>query len=344
MTTIAFAGGGTGGHLTPAIAIAERLPASVRPLFIGCGRPIERAMLSDVASRYRPLSDDAGRGGRTPFQRLQRQRTAVREAANILHSESVAAVVGLGGYASVPTVMAAAKLGLPITLLEQNAVAGRATELLAPLARRVLASMPLIDPISRTEVVGNPVRASLLAVPAIPSAPSILVLGGSQGAAALNRTLPPLLTGCEVVHQCGRGSDDETEAAYGESPATVVELIDDMPAALANASIVISRAGATTLAELAVTRRPTILIPYPGSVRDHQDTNAAWARRHGGVDVVRESDLAAELPGILAPLLRDARLRNWRSQQIARIARPDAADDCVSYLLRDLGTSRRHAA
>ena len=350
MTDIVFAGGGTGGHLMPALAMIERLPAGVRPHLISCGRPIEQTIMA-VHSRsrdttYHVLPHDAGRAGKSRFERFGNLRAAERAAARLLRSIRPGAVVGVGGYASIPTVRAAARLHIPITLLEQNAVPGRATELLAPLARQVLTSLPLTRPLPRSRCVGNPTRAAFARVSRTDTR-TLLVLGGSQGADTLNRMLPPQLasldlTGWTIRHQCGPGHQPATEVAYAAAglASEVCEQIVDMPAALATAGIVIARSGATTLAEAAVVGCPLTLVPHPRSIHDHQRRNAEVAARFGAA-VVDERNWSG-IGHAIAPLLTDRRLRRWRSEQIKRMARPAAAADCVAAVLASL-TRRRVA-
>ena len=342
---VVFAGGGSGGHLTPALAIAAALPPGIWPHVISCGRQVERDLITrhrthDPTLRYDVLPHDAGRSGRTPLSRLRNARDAERAAGRLLDAVRPRAVVGVGGYASVPTVLAAAKRRIPITLLEQNAVAGRATELLAPLASQVLAAMPLSRPLPRVGVVGNPIAAGFATVPRADSK-TLLVLGGSQGAGGLNALLPQIvrrlpLAGWSVVHQCGAAHIDETQVSYEAmgfgSLVSVRATIDDMPLALAGAGVVVSRAGATTLAELAAVGVPSMLVPSPTSVHDHQRRNAAFAREQGGVDVVEQDD-ADGLAATLSVLLADRRLRRWRGEQIKRIANPNAASVCVDAIL-----------
>ena len=334
MTTIAFAGGASGGHLTPALAICEQLPPGFEPLFLSCGRPIEREMLAGFGDRYRALPHDAGRAGASPLERLRNHRTAVRAAKGHLVKSRATGVFGLGSYASIPGVLAASELSLPIVLLEQNAVPGQATELLAPLAARTLVALPLATSLPRSTVIGNPVRTDFRGG----RSPSkcLLVLGGSQGAATLNRQLPRLLASCPlegwtISHQCGRGALEETKTAYAAAKlsADVFETSDNLAEQLAKAGIVVCRAGASTLFELAASRVPAVLVPDPNAIRDHQSLNAAAA----GVDVCEERHLD-RLPERLRPLLTDRRLRAWRSHQIARLDRPDAASEAVRTMLR----------
>ena len=347
MRPIVFAGGATGGHLTPAVAIAERLPEDQPTLLIGCGRPIEIAMAKAAGMRHFALPHDAGRDGEHAFTRLRHLREATVAARRLLRESNAAAVVGLGGYASIPTVTAAADLGLPITLLEQNAVPGRATELLAPLARRTLAAMPLALP--RVEVIGNPIRRTIAeAVRRETDPPTLLILGGSQGSDTLNSRLPKLIGTSKqtnsIVHQCGPGNEDAVRDAYRACghPVEVVGFADDLASRLASASVVISRAGGSSLAEFAAVGLPTVLIPIAGSLRDHQVRNADFAARYGA-ETVAECDLDSKLVPVVTALLADRRLRDWRSAQLKRLLPDNAAAQCVDRISNDL-QARRGAA
>ena len=335
---VVFAAGGTGGHVTPALAVAERLPAGVDAHVVGCGRDVERRLLRGRRLTHHTLPADAGRHGTTPLARLRSLRAARLAAARLLDRIEPSVVVGCGGYVSIPTVQAAAGRAIPVVLMEQNVVAGRATELLAPLARELWTAFPLLEPLPRSSVLGNPTRRGFGATTAL-AARSLVILGGSQGARGLNEAIPAALAraslaGWTITHQAGRDVAT-TQRRYDEAglPAQVVESISAMPQRLAAASLVVSRAGATTLAEVAIAGVPLVLVPHPTSVRDHQRRNAEYASRWGGAAVVEERQLISHLPGVLQPLVDDARLRRWRGLQMQRLATPTAADDIVGRLV-----------
>lgn len=336
--TYAFAGGGSGGHLTPGLAVAGEIVRR-RPdaeiVFLGSDRPVERRMLA--ASGYR--REAVVRAGR----RLGLP-VAVSRTHAFLRSHRPEHVVGLGGWASVPGVLAATSLGIPVTLLEQNVVPGRATAWLARLGHPAcLAFVETVNALGPHAVVtGNPTRPALTSA-ASPERPTLLVLGGSQGAHGLNRVVTEAVTrldpatrrGLRIVHQSGdrdRGLVAARYAALGVD-AEVAAHFDDLDRRYAAATLCVTRAGATTLAELALRGVPTVCVPVPRSVRDHQRANARHFAARGAAVLVEEGrDDAATLAGRLTGLLSDAASRSALSGAIGTLGRPDAAGRVVDRL------------
>jgi UDP-N-acetylglucosamine--N-acetylmuramyl-(pentapeptide) pyrophosphoryl-undecaprenol N-acetylglucosamine transferase len=349
-------GGGTGGHVYPGVAVGEawleRVPgASVT--WVGSERGLEARV---VPARGWPFVA-------VPVRRLKNAGAVERArnvaglpasmwaAAAVVREHKPDVVLGVGGYVSGPVVLAAALGGRPCAVAEQNAIPGLTNRLLSRAVRRVFTAFPKAAerlPASKVRLVGNPIRRALRdAARDIPPAGQgrrLLILGGSQGAQALNELAPPALARVRaqlpdltVRHQTGRERGEAVRAAYaaaGFPEARVDEFIDDMAGALAGADLVLARSGATTLAELTVMGRPALLVPFPHAADDHQAANAAWMVEGGGALMARQEALDADrLAGVLGDLLasRD-RLRQMGAAAKA-LARPDAADAIVDELV-----------
>ena len=359
---VVFAGGGTGGHLFSGLAVAEELRRDwpqVRISFAGSGKEFEQEHVREAGFAYwfvpcRPLPKrplevprflaDSLRGYLAARQRLRRQPAAC--------------VVGLGGYASVPVARAAAQRRIALVLLEQNAVPGRATRWLASSARSLCLAMDearrCLSPQCPVLVTGNPVRRGFLRACAERSCGNrprkLLVLGGSSGARALNESVPqalaalrPRLCGWQIVHQSGTADAEATRRRYAALglEAAVLPFITDMPATLGNADLAVSRAGGTTLAELAVAGVPAVLLPYPHAADDHQRKNAEVVARQGAGMVVDQREppgpLHDRLARVIGPLLTDPERRAAMSHAMQRIARPDAARQIADLVIRHTG-------
>jgi UDP-N-acetylglucosamine--N-acetylmuramyl-(pentapeptide) pyrophosphoryl-undecaprenol N-acetylglucosamine transferase len=270
------------------------------------------------------------------------------QAGRLLRRLSPAGVIGFGGYPSVPTMLAAAFLGLPTVIHEQNAVLGRANRLLASRMRYIATGFPSIDGLrpadrARATCTGNPVRPAVLAAgeagylpPPARGPIELLVLGGSQGARIFSEIVPPALaalpaplrTALRVSHQAR--AEDLAAAARRYAEAGVAAELDsffaDVPRRLGRAHLVISRAGASTVAELAAVGRPALLVPYPYAADDHQTANARAFAQAGGGWVVPQADLApGMLAGCLGQLFADGASLTAAAQRASRFGRGDAA-------------------
>jgi UDP-N-acetylglucosamine--N-acetylmuramyl-(pentapeptide) pyrophosphoryl-undecaprenol N-acetylglucosamine transferase len=337
--------GGTGGHVFPALAIAEALRASREIVWLGTRRGIE-ARLVPAAGYPVEWIDVEGRRGKGVFRWLGaplQVLKAVAQARRALARRSPGVVLGLGGFASGPGGIAAWLSGAPLVIHEQNAVAGLTHRWLARIAAFRAEGFPGSFPAARAAVyVGNPVRPAIAALPPprqrfeSRSGPMrLLVFGGSQGATALNRLVPdavallPESRRPRVLHQTGTKDREATEAAYRAAgiDADVRAFVDDMAAAYADADLVISRSGASTVAELAAAGVGAILVPYPAAVDDHQTRNAEWLGRVSAAQVVPEAGLTgAELANRLATLFGNGRSRLLAMAEAARaLAVTDAA-------------------
>lgn len=374
--TYVFAGGGTGGHLFPGLAVAEELlsrDGTAEIQFIGCGRGLERAIISAYGYGYWPLSVEPSTGlRRRPLRFVRRNWRAYRAARRWLAARRPEAVIGLGGFASVPVVWAATRSGLRTILLEQNVVPGRATRWLSRRASAVcLAFSETASRLPKAQciVTGNPVRSSIARLatddpgPRVASrgtgnrAPTLLILGGSQGARAVNEAVlsaaEPLsrpLAGWNLLHQTGRDQEALVRNRYRALglQATVSAFFDEPASLYAQADLAISRAGGTTLAELACAGCPAVMIPYPHAVDDHQLGNARIFEAPGACRIVRQSPDAAvtaeRLREELSLLLEDPRQLAKMSQAMRALARPVAAeavaDELMSLPRRDPGPLR----
>jgi len=315
------AGGGTGGHLFPGLAVAEALRASgeAQILFVGSAygieaRAVPRTQFPFEALRIQGLRGHGLRGMLTFAWQLP---AAVLRAWRIVGAFRPQVVVGLGGYGSVPVVVAAWLRRLPSVLLEQNARPGWANRCLGRVARRVctaFADSARFFPAEKAVHTGNPVRELASAGHPEPGHFTIFVFGGSQGARTINRAtaeaapiLKAQLPGLRIIHQTGAADEGWVAERYREMgvAADVHAFVDDMGSAYARADLVICRAGATTLAELAALGKPSILIPYPFA-GGHQQANAMVLAQHGAAEVLRDAELTGEsLAARIAAVARD---------------------------------------
>lgn len=361
---VIVAGGGTGGHLFPGIAVVEELRRrnpELDVLFVGTERGIEARVIPQMGEALELVSVSPlkGRSAGELVRSVAMLPGAAAQAMRILSRHRPDLVIGVGGYASGPMLAAAAARGIPTALLEQNAHVGLTNRMLAPVVGRAYVTFPeTADRFARrrVRVVGNPVRRAFVdAARRAHSDPEgfeararrVLVLGGSQGARALNEVVPEALAkagitarGIEIVHQSGGAMRDEVEARYRALgvDADVVTFIDDMAAAYASAAVVIARAGATTVAELCAIGRPAVLIPYPFAANDHQRKNAEALERAGAAMCVPQDALDADgLAARVRGLLDRPERRRAMGEAARRFGRPDAAASIVDDLCDWLG-------
>jgi UDP-N-acetylglucosamine--N-acetylmuramyl-(pentapeptide) pyrophosphoryl-undecaprenol N-acetylglucosamine transferase len=343
--TVMVMAGGTGGHVFPALAIAGELRAAREIVWLGTEKGIEARLVPAAGYPVEWIDVEGLRGkgiGRWLGAPLRLLR-AVSQARGALRRRRPAVVLGLGGFASGPGGIAAWLAGTPLVIHEQNAVAGLTNRWLSRFASRIAEGFPGSFPAGCGALyVGNPVRPEIAALPPprqrfeARSGPlRLFVFGGSQGASSINRLVPAavaLLPGSrrpQVLHQTGARDRESTEAAYRAAgvQADVRAFVDDMASAYAEADLVVSRAGALTVAELAAAGVGAILIPFPAAVDDHQTRNAEWLGRVSAAQVVSETGLTApELANRLATLLGNGRSRLLAMAEAARAqAKPDAA-------------------
>lgn len=339
--------GGTGGHVFPALAVAQMLRAEGHEIeWMGTRAGLESRVVPAAGFRLHEVHVQGLRGSgvarllRAPFVVLR----AVWQALRVLRSSRPAMVLGMGGFTAGPGGVAARLLRRPLVIHEQNAIAGMTNRWLARFATRVLQAFDGALPAAET--VGNPVRAAFDAVPppesrARPEAGPLhlLVVGGSQGARALNATVPAALAllpegSFRVTHQGGR-TVDVARAAYAQASieADVIDFIEDMPAAFAATDLVICRAGAMTVAEIAATGVAALFVPFPAAVDDHQTHNAQQLVRADAAVLLPEAELTPQRLADQLQQLSD-RDRLARMAMAARAcARPDScrriADICL---------------
>jgi len=345
--TLLVMAGGTGGHVMPGLAVAELMrERRWRVVWLGNPGGIEASLVPrhGFEMRWVRFGGLRGKGLLTQLMLPLALLRAFWQSLRALRSVRPAVVLGLGGYIAFPGGMMAALLGVPLVLHEQNSVAGLANRVLSHVADRVLVAFP--DALPAAEWVGNPVRSDIaaLAPPAARFAGregplQLLVVGGSLGAQALNQAVPQALAAMPaaqrpaVTHQSGKAHRAALEQAYRAAgvEGTVVDFIDDMAAAYARADLVICRAGATTVAELAAVGAASLLVPYPHAVDDHQTSNARFLSDAGAAVLVPQGELSAErLAGLIGGFTRDALLA--MADRARALARPDAtrrvADVC----------------
>ena len=352
---VIIAGGGTGGHLFPGIALAETLVArGGRVTFVGTPAGIEVRAVPAAGFRLRLIRGAQVRGGGVvqAARGLATTAAGVAQALGVLRELGPDLVVGVGGYASVAMVLAARLRRTPVVLLEQNTVPGFASRMLGRLAGRIcvgFAEAASWFPSGRCLHTGNPVRAALLAAPAVAhGTPGLLVFGGSQGARRLNDAmldavgrLGPLAGTLRIRHQTGSADAERVTAGYARLgiPARVDAFVTDMGAAYADADAVVARAGAMSCAEITARGLPAILVPYPHAADDHQRRNAEVLVRAGAARLILDPDLdGARLASALQPLLADAEVRGQMAAAARAAGRPDAAarvaDVCAAEIHR----------
>jgi UDP-N-acetylglucosamine--N-acetylmuramyl-(pentapeptide) pyrophosphoryl-undecaprenol N-acetylglucosamine transferase len=355
--TVVLAAGGTGGHLFPAEALAERLVAAGAAVYFATDRRADAFAVAVPGVEI--VQVWAGRIGGGPIQSacgLAETALGIVQARRLLRRLKPDAVVGFGGYPSIPTMLAATQLGCPTLLHEQNAVLGRANRLLTRRVDRIatgFAEIAELRPAEQARAVftGNPVRPAVRAVadiayrpPAPGAAIELVVLGGSQGARVFADIVPPALAalpaelrGALRVSQQARPEDCErVSAALREAgiAAEVASFFTDVAPRLARAQLALCRAGASTIAELAVAGRPAILVPYPFATDDHQLANARAVAAAGAGWVVPQAELSAPfLAQLLAARLADPEGLAAAAASARRFARADAAERLAAAVL-----------
>lgn len=354
---ILIAGGGTGGHVIPAIAIARALRdqhgAEVR--LIGTSRGIETRLVPAAGFSL----DLVEVGQLANVSLLTRARTslglplAVRQCLGLLRSFRPHAVLGVGGYASGPAMMAAIARRYPTMVYEANAFPGLVNRTIGRFVQGAAVAFPETMPFFRNPVLtGVPVRADIVAAgPLQWSSPRLLVTAGSNGARVFNEFLPRIMSallaaipGLTVVHQTGERALQTTQAAYqeagvGNDRVSVAAFLSDMPAQLDRATLVLARAG-STVAELAAAGRPSLLVPFPRAADDHQTRNAEAMVRGGAAELLPEAELTpALLQQRLLLLLQSPDTLLTMSQQARNMSRP-AALETITSLLVSLAGSR----
>jgi len=351
---VIVAGGGTGGHVIPGLAIARELRARYRAevQFMGTRRGIEVRLVPAAGFTLRLIEVGALKNvsPATRARTLLGLPRALLDAAAILREFRPQVVLGVGGYASGPGMAAAAIAGIPILAFEPNVVPGFANRVAAPLVAAAAVQFPETARYFRhAQVSGVPVRPEFFALPWHPQGmrPTLLVFGGSQGARALNRILLEALPmvyeripGLHIVHQTGERDYNEAQSAYlrARASADIFPFIDNMPQAFARAGLLLCRSGASTVAEIAAAGKPAIFVPFPRAADDHQRRNAEALERKGAAVMVPEAELTPQrLVEMVSRLLNDPERLAAMGAAARALAHPHAAAQIAHMTARLAG-------
>ena len=345
---VIIAGGGTGGHVIPALAIAQQLKKqfAAEVLFIGTARGIETRLVPQARFPLELIQVGALKNvslvtrAKTMFD-LPR---AIAASSRMLSEFDPEVVIGVGGYASGPAMVAAIRRGLPTLAFEPNVIPGFANRM---IARWVSAAAVHFEETCQyfhnCKVTGVPVREAFFSVPQkVENTPTLLVFGGSQGAHAINQAIIESLAGLRekvpsihIIHQTGQRDYDHVLAAYQLSRISgeVHKFIDDMPGMFARADLLVCRSGASTVAEITAAGKPAIFVPFPAAADDHQNVNPRALERVGAAVVVEQSNLdAAYLVETIAAVIGDARRLQSMSAAAKSLAHPKAVEEIAEMV------------
>lgn len=361
---IVLSTGGTGGHIFPAQALAETLLARGYRLALITDRRGDAysGPIGKLATHAIRAAGISGRGLAAKVSATGQLAIGYFQARKLLRELEPDVVVGFGGYATVPTLLAASHLGIKTAIHEQNAVLGRANRVLAPRATRVATAFKttaFLRNADRAKSVwtGNPVRPEIVAVrdlplpPVGPDAPvELLIIGGSQGASIFSQVVPAAVAALpddvrdrvRVTQQCRKEDLDAVEATYAEAriDADLSPFFEDIPARLAAAHMLICRAGASTMAELTTAGRPAILVPYPHAIDDHQTVNAARLCDAGGAWMMPEKDFTPMLlKGRLTSLFTMETTLAMAARCAAQIGTPEATERLADVVVGVIGSN-----
>lgn len=362
---VIIAGGGTGGHLFPGVAVAEEVTTRQKGnevLFVGTSRGLEARVIPELGYPLELIQVEGlkGRGLTARVRGMSRLPLALVACLRIIRRFKPDMAIGVGGYASGPMILAAWLCGLPTAVLEQNTVPGVTNRILGKIVKRVFVMFEASRdyfPLGKVEVYGNPIRRQLLENFLRPPVPGpegmlrILVLGGSQGAHTLNlrmleavEALKARWPNLRVTHQTGARDEELVKARYAEleAPAEAHAFIKDMSSAYRGADLVVCRAGATTLAEVMVARRASILVPFPHATDNHQELNGQAMVDAGAALMRAERELDGPgLAQMIVELMDDPERLREMEQAASRAGRPEAAreivDACAELIRRAAG-------
>ncbi len=354
---VIIAGGGTGGHIFPAISVAEEIlkrSGTNEVLFAGTKKGLENELLSKRGYGVEHISAQGikGRGVWRAMSALLSACKGVSDSRALIKKFRPDVVLGVGGYVSGPMVLAAALGGVPTAICEQNSYPGLTNRILGRFVKKVFATFGEsagFFPRGKVVITGNPVRSDILnAVNPKEGSDSttILVFGGSQGAHKLNESVPEAIAGLgrpdiRVIHQTGDKDYESVKKAYAghRIEARVLRFVDDMAAAYGEADFIIGRSGAGTVAEITALGKPSLLVPYPFAANNHQLENARVLERSGAAAVVEDRDAGpGNLSAALTKLLRKDKLTTMASNARS-LGRPDAAVVIVNEISRLAGES-----
>lgn len=351
--TVVIAAGGTGGHVVPALAVAAALKAQNIPvIWFGTREGLEAQMVpsNGIDMRWIDIFGLRGKGLLQTLLAPMKLLRAVFQSARQLRVINPSAVLGMGGFVSGPVGLAALLLRTPLVLHEQNAVAGMTNQWLSRMATRVFSAWPNVFPASRGALhIGNPVRAEMellasepLKLPADITAPlRVLVVGGSRGAQVLNELVPQAAAlsvhPMSIHHQCGDGNAQKVQELYSSLSSdnvVVSEFIEEMTHAYRQADLVICRSGAMTVTELSALAKPSILVPFPFAVDDHQTQNARHLSDAGAAKLAPQKSLSAESLAVMLDTLAGDRDQLRQMSEAARSRfMPNAAQAVASALV-----------
>ena len=351
---VVLAGGGTGGHVIPALAIAEKLRSefAAEVLFIGTGRGIETRLVPAAGYQLRLIEV----GGLKNVSAVTRLKTgvalprAIFESWKILSENRANVVIGVGGYASGPAMLAASLSSIPTLAFEPNVVPGFANRLVSPMVSAAAVHFrETCRYFRRCYVTGVPVRTDFFAIPerSRDGRPTLLVFGGSQGAHAINqvtmaslKALQEEVPGLLIIHQLGERDYTEAQAEYLRAgiPAEVYPFIENMPEAFSRADLLVCRSGASTVAEVTAAGKPAIFVPFPRAADDHQRRNAEALARAGAALLIPEKELTGErLVKTVGELLRDRPRLQQMGRSAKALAHPDAAFEIAALAAKLAG-------
>jgi UDP-N-acetylglucosamine--N-acetylmuramyl-(pentapeptide) pyrophosphoryl-undecaprenol N-acetylglucosamine transferase len=351
-------GGGTGGHLFPAVATAQQFQKqfpNTEVLFVGTKRKVDTGALKNYGFASRTI-DCYGVKGKNPYQLLKAIVTLPRaymQALKVIKEFKPDVIVGVGGYVTGPVISAAKSMGIPAVIHEQNSVPGLANRKLGAIVDTICLSLPGSGAqFNQNKVVytGNPVRTDILELAHQKrktdiKKKTILVLGGSQGAQAINDLFPKTLGAIQgalkkelrIIHQTGEKDVEGVRRAYEiqNIEAKVEPFFRNMPSVYKEADLVVSRAGATTLAEISVLGKPALLIPYPYAADNHQEKNGNYYVQGGGaIQFIQKKLTAEKLGDAVVTLLNDPEKLKKMSVAMKKLSYPDAAEHIVSCCLK----------
>lgn len=362
--TILIAGGGTGGHVFPGLAVAHALGelADVEVVFAGSPRGLETKIVPRHGYRLELLDLEPMKGG-GPGRAIRGALVAakaMRAAMGMVGRLRPSAVLSVGGYVAGPAALACVRARVPLAILEPNSTLGLANRLLAPFAKRAYVAWPDTARVFRGDkarVYGVPLRPGFAPHPytAPPGRRRLLVLGGSQGAVALNERLPLAIARAaaqvgdiDVVHQTGEGRESAVRAAYhqaGLHSAMVVSFVTDVADQMASADIIVARGGAVTVAEISAIGRASLIVPFPHASDDHQAKNAMALTHLGGSTCIRQEEAdEVRLGTELALLFGDEERRTRMARAALEHGRPHAAEHVARNLLSLAGIRSRPRA
>jgi UDP-N-acetylglucosamine--N-acetylmuramyl-(pentapeptide) pyrophosphoryl-undecaprenol N-acetylglucosamine transferase len=347
---IIIAGGGTGGHIIPALAIAQQLKKqfNAEVLFIGTARGIETRLVPQAGFPLELIKV----GALNKVSLMTRLKTlfglplAIAASSRLLTEFDPEVVIGVGGYASGPAMVAAIRRRLPTLAFEPNVVPGFANRMIARwVSAAAVHFEETCEYFPHCKVTGVPVRAAFFSSPPkVAGAPTLLVFGGSQGARAINQavieSLPGLrakIPGIHIIHQTGQRDYDRVLAAYQQTGISgeVHKFIDDMPATFGRADLLVCRSGASTVGEITAAGKPAIFVPFPAAADDHQNVNARALERAGAAVVVEESNLeAAYLVETIVALIGDSRQLRTMSAAAKTLAHPQAVEEIADMVAK----------